>query len=88
MRKIIGVALTLGIALATVPSADARQGCGPGGHRGPYGHCRPNRGGGDRVVVAPGGALIVGRFYQGRGYWDGRRYWQNRYRHHGGWRYR
>ena len=31
---------------------------------------------------------VVGRFYNGRGYWDGHRWYQNRYRHHNGWRYR
>jgi hypothetical protein len=31
---------------------------------------------------------VIGRNYPGRGYWDGHRYYQNRYRHHGGWRYR
>lgn len=92
MRKIVGaVALTIGIALATVPSAQARDGCGPGGHRGPYGHCRPNRGPamvGPGVAVTPGGALVIGNFYHGRGYWDGQRYWQHRYRDRHGWRYR
>ena len=30
-------------------------GCGPGMHRGPYGHCRPN---GAAVVVAPGAVVV------------------------------
>ena len=53
-------------------------------HRGPHGHCRSN---GGPAVVLPGG-LIVGNYYRGQGYWDGQRYYHNRYRDHGGWRYR
>lgn len=30
-------------------------GCGPGFHRGPYGHCRAN----EAVVVVPGAAVVV-----------------------------
>ena len=86
MKKLFAIALLAGVATLGATAAEARQGCGPGGHRGYYGHCRPNRGG--AVVVTPGGALIVGNYYRGRGYWDGHRYWHNRYRYHGGWRYR
>jgi hypothetical protein len=85
MKRIFAVALAAGVAFAAMSPAQARQGCGPGFHRGPYGHCRPNRGPGV-VAVAPG--LVVGNFYGGRGYWDGRRYWQHRYRRHNGWGYR
>jgi hypothetical protein len=85
MKKLIALALAAGVTVAAASSADAREGCGRGFHRGPYGHCRPNRG--PDVRMAPG-ALIVGNFYTGRGYWDGRRYWQRRYRWHNGWRYR
>lgn len=84
MNRLVAVALAASIAVVGVSSAQARQGCGPGGHRGPYGHCRPNR---RPVVVAPG-VLVVGRYYHGRGYWDGHRYWHRRERWHGGWRYR
>lgn len=86
MNKLIATALAAGVALAAASStpAQAREGCGLGGHRGPYGHCRPNRG---RMMVAPG-TLVVGNFYHGRGYWDGRRYWPHRRRWHNGWRYR
>jgi hypothetical protein len=84
MRKLVTAALAIGVALTATTAASAREGCGPGGHRGPYGHCRPNRG----PVIVERGPLVVDRFYQGRGYWDGRRYWQHRERHHGGWRYR
>ncbi len=76
--------LTLAVAsaaLAGATAADAADGCGRGGHRDRYGHCRPNG-----VIVAP--ALIVGGFYSNRGYWDGRRYWERRERWHGSWRYR
>jgi hypothetical protein len=85
MKKIFALAFAAGVAVAAASPADAREGCGPGFHRGPYGHCRPNRGQG--VMVNPG-ALIVGNFYGGRGYWDGRRYWQHRERWHNSWRYR
>lgn len=89
MNKLLSVALAAGVALVAVAPATARDGCGPGGHRGPYGHCRPNGyygPGPGPAVVAPG--LVVGNFYAGRGYWDGHRYWANRYRWHHGWRYR
>ena len=82
MKRMIGLALAASIAFVATGTAEARQGCGPGFHRGPYGACRPNRG---PVVV---GAPAIGVFYSGRGYWDGRRYWQHRDRWHGGWRYR
>ncbi|CAM3158156.1 hypothetical protein SPAN111604_07350 [Sphingomonas antarctica] len=70
-----------GAALASSP-AMARDGCGRGMERGPRGHCHAiGRWAGNN-------AWVVGRFYTGRGYWDGHRWYQNRYRHHGGWRYR
>lgn len=84
MRKLLLIAMAAGAALTAISPAEARQGCGGGFHRGPYGHCRPNRG---PAVVAVG-VPRFGVFYHGRGYWDGHRYWQNRYRWHGGWRYR
>jgi hypothetical protein len=86
MKSILLVTLAAGAMLAATSPADAAQGCGPGGHRGPYGHCRPNYGPGP-VVAAPG-ALVIGTYYPRRGYWDGRRYWWHRERWHGGWRYR
>ena len=73
-------------ALAGATAVQARDGCGPGGHRGPYGHCRPNGYGYGPAVIAPG--LVIGNFYAGRGYWDGHRYWQRRERWRDGWRYR
>lgn len=85
MRKLIAALLTAGAAISVIPVAQARDGCGAGYHRGPYGHCRPNRG--DRVV-AVGPRLVVGNYYRGQGYWDGHRYWRERYRWHNGWRYR
>ncbi|WP_157216006.1 GCG_CRPN prefix-to-repeats domain-containing protein [Flavisphingomonas formosensis] len=84
MRNYLLAAVALGATLAAASPALARDGCGPGAHRGPYGHCRPNRGPGPVIVGAP----VVGVFYEGRGYWDGRRYWHHRDRWHGGWRYR
>jgi hypothetical protein len=84
MKKLLLATLVASAAFAAATPAMAAQGCGPGGHRGPYGHCRPNGGPG---FVAPG-VLVVGQYYGGRGYWDGRRYWQHRDHWHGGWRYR
>lgn len=83
MMKLVAVALLAGAATLGATAADAREGCGRGYYRGPAGHCRPDRG---RGYIAPG--LVIGRFYDGRGYWDGRRYYRNRYRYGGGWRYR
>jgi hypothetical protein len=83
MKTMIAIALAAVATVAATSSADARDGCGRGYHRGPYGHCRPNNGPGP-VVVAPS----IGMFYAGRGYWDGHRYWMHRDRWHGGWRYR
>ncbi|MBE7219138.1 MAG: hypothetical protein INR64_11765 [Caulobacteraceae bacterium] len=76
-----GVGLAVALTLGSV--AQAAGGCGVGFHRGPRGGCRANYGPGP---VAPGPA--IGVFYGGRGWWDGHRYWANRYRWHGGWRYR
>ena len=85
MKKILLAALASAAVLTAAAPADARDGCGPGFHRGPYGHCRPN-GGPEPVLLAPG--LAIGGFYPGRGYWDGHRYWGHRYAWHHGWRYR
>jgi hypothetical protein len=85
MNKIIMAALAATVAVGGISAAQAADGCGPGGHRGYHGNCRPNRGG-DAVVVAPG--LVVGTYYHGHGYWDGHRYYQHRERWHNGWRYR
>ena len=86
MKKLLLAAAAIGVAL-TATTADARQGCGPGGHRDYYGRCVPNRGPGP-VLVAPG--LVIGNFYRNRGYWDGQRYWHQRYREHNRreWRFR
>jgi hypothetical protein len=81
MKKLLLATAAIGSLLVAVAPAEARQGCGPDGHRGPYGHCRVNRGG-------PNVVLRVGTFYPGQGYWDGHRYWQHRERWHNGWRYR
>ncbi len=76
MRKMTLALLTVVAVLTLGSSAEAAGGCGVGFHRGPAGLCRPN------------GGPVLGRFYRGHGYWDGHRYWANRYRRHGGWRYR
>ena len=75
MKTILALALaaTIGTGVIAVAPADARDGCGPGFHRGPRGACLGNR---------------VGGFYGRQGYWDGHRYWQHRDRFQGGWRYR
>lgn len=86
MKKFLATALTLGMMFGTAGAASAAQGCGPGWHRDPWGHCRPDRRPpGGVVVVAP--PLIIGHFYAGRGYWDGHQYWHHRHWHHGGWHY-
>jgi|UPI000346EF91 hypothetical protein len=42
IRKLVmSIALVSGMLL-TAPAAEARDGCGPGFHRGYYGWCRPN----------------------------------------------
>lgn len=92
IRKFLLIAAAAG-AVMTAATAEAREGCGPGGHRNRFGDCRPNRGPGpgERVIIrgGPGGpALVIGNHYPGRGYWDGRRYWHHRERWNGGWRYR
>ena len=83
MKKLVFVAIAASTALATLSPAAAAEGCGAGGHRGPRGHCRANRGPGYRT-----GPLIIGTYYPRQGYWDGHRYWHHRERWHGGWRYR
>ena len=66
MKRLLFAALGAGLALtAAASTADAAQGCGPGGHRGPYGGCRANYGPGPVVVGGP----ALGIFYPGRGYW-------------------
>lgn len=44
MRKILIVLVAAGAALASITPADAREGCGPGFHRGPHARCFPNHG--------------------------------------------
>lgn len=83
LAPMLTVALAAGAAMVATSPADAAQGCGRGFHRAPHGRCIPNRG----PVVTRGGALVVGRMYPGRGYWDGHRYWHNRRHDRGGWRY-
>ena len=88
MRNMLLVAAATAVGAATLafaPAAEARQGCGPNYSRAPNGRCVPNRNA-HRAQQRP--VLVVGNFYQGRGYWDGRRYYQQRYRYRNGWRYR
>nr|WP_295738645.1 hypothetical protein [uncultured Acidocella sp.] len=89
MKKLLTSICALGLMLGTQGAASAAQGCGPGWHRDPYGHCRPNRPPpprGPGVVVVPPG-LIIGHYYNGHGYWDGHRYWHHRRWHNNGWAY-
>jgi hypothetical protein len=80
MKVIAVLGVMSAIAIAAASPADARQGCGSGFHRTPYGRCVPNRG--DRVM------FVVGRYYPGRGYWYNNRWYHHRQRWHGDWRYR
>jgi len=83
MKKFLLATIAAAAVCTAIAPVEARQGCGVGGHRDAWGHCRPNRGG---AIVAPGER--IGVFYPGRGYWDGGRYWAHREWAHGGWRYR
>ncbi|WP_174300255.1 GCG_CRPN prefix-to-repeats domain-containing protein [Caulobacter sp. S45] len=88
MRK----ALLLGMAAATLavaPLAHAAGGCGPYGHRGWGGVCRPNGPYGPRPLYGPvyGPGPAIGVFYPGRGYWYGGRYYWHRGWGGRGWRY-
>ena len=87
MKKILTSLIVASIALGAASAAQAADGCGRGFHRGPYGHCRPNRGPGPVVVAPAPGVFVIDRFYPGRGYWDGHRFWAHRERWHNGWRY-
>lgn len=75
--RLTGAALlALGTLAGTATVAEARDGCGPGFHRGYYGYCRPNLYGprwGWRPAYGP-------RWHYGwhRPHWGG---W-----HHAGWR--
>ncbi|GJD46707.1 MULTISPECIES: hypothetical protein [Methylobacterium] len=83
-RRIV-VPLALAAGLVTAGSAaEARDGCGPGFHRGFYGWCRPNLG------FRP---LAYGPVYRRFGHhgWGGRRWhysyhysWHRRFGWHGG----
>ena len=59
MPKLLLVAFTVTISLLAASTAEARGGCGLGYHRGPYGGCRVNDGGGPAIVVAPGVGRVV-----------------------------
>ena len=91
MKVLLSLAVAASAMLTVPTAADAREGCGRGAHRGPYGHCRPNvRGyyGGPGIGRPYFGPPRSGYFYQGRGWYDGNRYWGHRYRDGRGWRYR
>jgi hypothetical protein len=52
--KYLFAAVLVASSVAGFGAANAEGGCGPGMHRGPYGHCRPNGG----VVVVPGAVVV------------------------------
>lgn len=87
MKKILLATLAVGAAIAAVAPAQARDGCGPGGFRGPHGRCHFNGGPGPVVIAGPG-RPVIGNYYAGRGYYYNNRYWHHRERWHGDWRYR
>ncbi|MCI9882685.1 GCG_CRPN prefix-to-repeats domain-containing protein [Methylobacterium goesingense] len=71
--------LVLGTIAANTGAAEARDGCGPWGHRGYYGYCRPN------VVYRP---IVVRPIVYGPRWhrWGGYRHpwgWHGGYRHAG-----
>jgi hypothetical protein len=51
MKYLFAAAMLASAVVGFSEAASAMQGCGPGWARGPYGGCRPMRGG--PVVVAP-----------------------------------
>jgi hypothetical protein len=53
--KYLFAAVLVVSSVAGFSAANAEGGCGPGMHRGPYGHCRPN---GAAVVVARGAVVV------------------------------
>ena len=81
MKKSLILSLAAAAATLTIaPQAQAREGCGVGYHRF-HGRCVMNRNMHRQVWV-------VGRYYNGRGYWDGHRWYKHREMHRGHWRYR
>lgn len=56
-RKILSISAVAALLCFTSFAAQAAEGCGRGEHRGPDGRCYQN---GGAVVVAPGGAVVVG----------------------------
>jgi len=85
MRKTLILTLA-GVASLVAFSAPAvaRDGCGDGWHRDGYGDCRPNHD--NRRFYRSRDAYYydrsyypeMGRFYDGRGYWNGDGYYWNR----------
>lgn len=82
MKKSLLLALAATAAtLVVAPQAQARDRCGTGYHRNAHGRCVLNR-------AARRPVLVIGRYYNGQGWWDGHRYYRHRYMHRGHWRYR
>jgi hypothetical protein len=55
-KLLSAVSVALLLSLMSLNNANAEGGCGPGWHRNPWGHCRPN---GGPVVVAPGPVVVA-----------------------------
>ena len=90
MKLPFAILLAVAGTAMTAGAAEARQGCGPRAER-YHGRCISVRGH-HRYDRWDRGhrndRWVVGRYYNGRGYWNGQRWYQNRYRHNNGWRYR
>lgn len=81
--KLAGAALlALGTLAGTTGIAEARDGCGPGFHRGFYGYCRPNFG--PRPYAFYGGPRW-GYGWRHHGWHGG---WHRAGWHRGGWHHR
>lgn len=86
----MGAALAGGLAISAAAPADAGMSIGIGvggpGYHHDWCYYHPYRCGGPGY----GGGFVVGRFYEGRGWWDGRGWYAHRDwdGYHHGWRYR
>ena len=97
--KLAGAALlALGTLAGSAGNAEARDGCGPGFHRGFYGYCRPNLYGPRFYGYGPAfyGPRWHGGWHRRWGGWHHHagwhRHWGGGWRHagwhHGGWHHR
>lgn len=78
--------LTLGTIAATATTAEARDGCGPGFHRGWSGWCKPNWRSYAYRPVYYARPVVYGYGYGWRRPWGYRHVgWHRPWGHHGGW---